>query len=216
MRPLLAFFALAAACDVSPTAIERLERSSVEWLVTGGSPAGPSQRVLLDLVDRLDAADLTPGRLPGMDSLFVLAVRDESRFSPVDGERTRTEHRTRIEAAWSAMARGDRRAGEQGLEQARSFQTEAIVRVLGPGAPVAWLAIVTRTFERAHRMTATGTYGNSRDDASGSRLAIALTARDLLADARAALARGNGALALDYTTHAAGLVNLLLDRPPPF
>jgi hypothetical protein len=202
--------ALVAACDVSPTAVDGLERSSLEWLVTRGAPAGPAQRVLLDLVDRLESRQLAPGRLPGLDSLFQLAVLDESRLSAADADATRSAHRMRLEDAWTAIERGSRTHGEAELERARTYQAETIVRVLGPGAPVAWLSIVSRTLEYASRPDAAR--DRRGEPAAASRSAVALTARDLLADAREALGRGDTVTALDYATHAAGLVNLLLDR----
>jgi hypothetical protein len=215
-RTLIALIALIAACDVSPTALENLDRSSVEWLVTRGAPAGPSQRVLLDLVDRLDVHHLTPGRLPGMDSLFALAVLDESRVAPNDADRTRAAHRAMIRRAWDAIDNGHRREGEEGLEQARGFQAETIVRVLGPGAPVVWLSIVSRTFERIQHTPPEGANGSLTDGPHAGYRAMSLTARDLLADAREALVRGNATGALDYATHAAGLINLLLAQSRPF
>jgi hypothetical protein len=197
-----------AACEVSPTALERLDPAGLERLVTRSGADGPAQRVLLDLVRRLGDPAAEPGALPGLDSLFVLSLAHNGADGPSAGEASqRLQHHQEIaQRAWAAIDQGDRDTGEDGLQDARAYQAETVVQALGPGMPFVYVSIAGRTLDRLSA-------ADGGEDAT--RAAIARTATDLLADAREALQRGHGAVALDLATHAAGLINLLRSGPTP-
>lgn len=191
--PFALMLALAAACEMSPVAIEAPDAGSV-----GGLRAGPAQRVWLDLVRDLGRPGV-PAELPGLDSLFVLALEGQ----PAEMAATaRAGHRELLDTAWAAIDRGDLDAGERGLLAARAFQAGTVVRAFGPGASVAYTALVSRTIERLRESLAANGVVPRLD-------AMTLTARDLVADARLALDGGDPESALDLSAHAAGLTNLV-------
>ena len=193
-----------AACDMSPTALEKLDTGDLEALVTRSVPAGPVQRMWLDLTRDLDAPVLPASEFPGLDSLFALATRVDGRGNA--GDASRLEHRAMVDRAWQVLGQGDTDAGERQLTTAREYQADVVVRTLGPATPVVLGTLVGRTLERLNRTGALETPA-----AEKLRLdAMALSARDLLADSRERLQEGDAVGALDYATHAAGLVNVIL------
>jgi hypothetical protein len=190
---------LLAGCDLSPTAIEAMDEGELRTLVARATPAGEGRTVWLNLLEDFDAAPSRVPRLPGLDSLFVLSM---SAVMNGDGDASpRAEHRKLVDQAWLAIGRGDTEAGEDGLTAARSFQAQAVVESLGPGTPLIMITLTSRALERLQPRP-----GAPAEQQRRIR-AMSLTARDLLADARQAVSRGEHALALDLATHAGGLVN---------
>jgi hypothetical protein len=190
---------LLASCDLSPTAIDAMDEGELRTLVAQATPAGQGRRVWLNLLEDFDAAPSNVPQLPGLDSLFVLSL---SVATNGDGEASpRAEHRRLVDQAWLAIGRGDTEVGEDGLTTARSFQAQAVVESLGPGTPLIMITLTSRALERLQQRPA------ATADQQRRIRAMFLTARDLLADARQAVSRGEPALALDLATHAGGLVN---------
>lgn len=188
---------LLASCDLSPTAIDAMDEGELRAHVTRAAPAGPARTVWLNLLADFDRAPSNVPQLPGLDSLFILSSSLTNRGTESS---LRAEHRRLVDEAWVAIGRGDTDVGEDGLTAARSYQAERVIESLGPGTALVMITLVSRGLERLQEQPAPA--------AQQERIrAMSLTARDLLADARQALARRQPALALDLATHAAGLVN---------
>jgi len=197
-----------AGCDLTPTEIDALDAGQLEQLVAKSTPPGPGRALWQHYIDRLDVPAVRAPALPGLDSLFRLSTpADDAANGEPDA---RHAHRQLLADAWRTIERGDVDSGEQALTAARAYQAETVVRSLGSGTPLVMLSLVGRTLARldaASRM----------EPALPPRFhAMSRTARELLQEARQALARGEAALALDLATHAGGLVNamkgLLPDR----
>lgn len=201
------------ACDASPTAIDSLDSTRLEQLVlaTNGSVT-PAERVLLDVLARIEDPDGTPIELPHLDSLFQLALTAEAGRSPARAARLRNEHDEIIARAWQAIDAGETRTGERILAEARSSQARSVTEILGVNASAAFVSLLGRALDLADEELLASDPAGLGPRGPGR---MAESARDLEADARMALARGDAARALDIATHAAGLVNSLLRRMPP-
>jgi hypothetical protein len=196
---------LAAGCDLTPTEIEGLGEADLERMVAQTTPPGPGRALWQHFIENLDAPAIDAPALPGLDSLFQLSAAGNAAGEAETS--ARAAHGKLLNEAWRAIERGDMDSGEAGLTAARTYQAETVVQSLGAGTPLVMITLVGRSL---HRLDAamdlrSGTARQPRFDAMSS------TARDLLADARQALGRGESALALDLATHAAGIANAMQD-----
>lgn len=203
-------FAAAAACDRSPTGDVDVDLEALEALA-GPTDAGRS--VVSDFIaiaTRLQAGDggVPDIALPTLGHLFDRAVEAESETRGREfALELRARHLVLLDSAWSIIEKGDGGDGEQMLSDARAFQASTAARLLGRPASMAYVFLVGRTLERVNReLIALDRLGH---DVRRLRR-MAASARDLQADARSALGRGEAASALDVGAHAADLVNNLV------
>ncbi len=214
--PALLALILAAGCDLSPTALDQLDSDGVARILQASGQASrePAHRVLFEAFARIERPDgMSPSQVPGLDSLFTLALLTEDRRAPAHAAALRQQHRVLLAAAWRAVDSGDEDAGQRSLAAARSFQASATVEILGPATSLLFVSLVDRARLRAEasvrRLDA-----RHKDDMP-RLLRMAASARDVEQDARKALAQGDAAKALDVGSHAAGLVNALVAQLPP-
>jgi hypothetical protein len=207
---LLAVGIVAGGCDRSPLGSADIDPQALESL---GGPTAAGRSVAFDLIavaTQLQAEDGTvlDISLPTLAELFDGAISaDAETRGPGSALALESAHTALLDSAWSEIANGNGAAGDRILEEARSYQASAAARFLGRPTSVAYVFLIGRTLQRVNeRLLVLHRRG---EDVRRLRR-MASSARELEADAREALGRGESGDALDIGAHAADLVNNLI------
>jgi len=145
-------------------------------------------------------------RIPGLENLLPRAVAKLASESTPDAQALLRRAEQTAAHVRTALRSGDRSTAQAQLVAARAEQIQLVLRVLGPGTAGKLVEEVNAGTAEA-RTTLAALEAAGRDVARDQRMLT--EAVDLAHRARAALAKGDNATALDLGSHAAGLLNAL-------
>jgi hypothetical protein len=199
---LVAAGGVALGCDATIVGLDPVDGSVLDVITrVSTGQLSPAEQVLLDLLRPADGRRGDPSYIPQLDSLFDLVIADRSPAFAERAIEVRLQHEILIRDAWREIDAGNTGAGERGLLEARSVQTQLVAQRLGRVGALIYVAAVSRSLQHAFDRADSGMPRRSR-----SMLRSALDLRD---DARAAIRNGRLPAAFDFASHAAGLANTL-------
>lgn len=156
-------------------------------------------------VDAIILAIAESLRVPALEELFDEAAARASDAAGSRGVQSLLRQYQRLQQeAQQAVRTGNRESAHAALAAVRAEQVTVVLNVLGDG-------VVPRLIERATAARHSVTQELSMAERAGADVArverMLGSAGDLIERSRAAYAAGDAALALDLSSHAAGLIN---------